>query len=412
MRRRVVTRVTDETGAVGSSVVCYLLRSGAALTTGGATSITANNTATVRVKHPGALKLNDVVYWLDTDGSTNGSYNVNSTPTFNASGYWEVVLLDLSGSDTTIGTDGNLVLQWSDSDHYVKWYDDDTGGSGTSGVISPSSTTGELKFYVEEPDIDIAITQGGVLSAYVCDVPVERRDWVTPEEFGATGDGSTDDSVPFQAAMNYVSEIDGGGVVWCASPDGYAVSGVSATSVDVLLMGYSIPADVTGGKPRVMFGSGTPESNVIAPIGSIFMRTDGGGSTAVYIKESGSGNTGWVALADVSSPTMSGDIDLNGNSVAQMSVVAESTAGAATTTPNANTGFLVITGTGTAISKISGCADGKVLQVMFSNATPNTLSAAATPADDEILTALSPTQYQVYTLVGWDDGSNTRWVVS
>lgn len=42
-------------------------------------------------------------------------------------------------------------------------------------------------------------------------------------------------------------------------------------------------------------GTGTPEAVVTAPIGSIFTRTDGGASTTLYVKESGVGNTGWVA---------------------------------------------------------------------------------------------------------------------
>jgi hypothetical protein len=42
-------------------------------------------------------------------------------------------------------------------------------------------------------------------------------------------------------------------------------------------------------------GTGTPEAAVSAPIGSLFTRTDGGASTTLYIKESGAGNTGWVA---------------------------------------------------------------------------------------------------------------------
>lgn len=43
------------------------------------------------------------------------------------------------------------------------------------------------------------------------------------------------------------------------------------------------------------FGSGTPEANVTAPIGAIYHRTDGGAGTSLYVKESGAGNTGWVA---------------------------------------------------------------------------------------------------------------------
>lgn len=42
-------------------------------------------------------------------------------------------------------------------------------------------------------------------------------------------------------------------------------------------------------------GTGTPEGAVTAEVGSLFTRTDGGANTTLYVKESGSGNTGWVA---------------------------------------------------------------------------------------------------------------------
>jgi hypothetical protein len=41
-------------------------------------------------------------------------------------------------------------------------------------------------------------------------------------------------------------------------------------------------------------GSGTPEGAVTAPVGSLFTRTNGGAGTTLYVKESGSGNTGWI----------------------------------------------------------------------------------------------------------------------
>lgn len=40
---------------------------------------------------------------------------------------------------------------------------------------------------------------------------------------------------------------------------------------------------------------GTPEGNVEAPVGSLYTRQDGGAGTTLYVKESGTGNTGWVA---------------------------------------------------------------------------------------------------------------------
>ncbi len=42
-------------------------------------------------------------------------------------------------------------------------------------------------------------------------------------------------------------------------------------------------------------GTGSPESVVTANVGSLYTRTDGGASTTLYVKESGTGNTGWVA---------------------------------------------------------------------------------------------------------------------
>lgn len=41
-------------------------------------------------------------------------------------------------------------------------------------------------------------------------------------------------------------------------------------------------------------GTGTPEGVVTAPVGSLYLRTDGGAGTTLYVKESGAGNTGWV----------------------------------------------------------------------------------------------------------------------
>jgi len=41
-------------------------------------------------------------------------------------------------------------------------------------------------------------------------------------------------------------------------------------------------------------GADTPEGAVTAPVGSLFLRTNGGAGTTFYVKESGSGNTGWV----------------------------------------------------------------------------------------------------------------------
>ena len=45
----------------------------------------------------------------------------------------------------------------------------------------------------------------------------------------------------------------------------------------------------------IFTGTGTPEGTISADVGSFFMRTDGGAGTSLYVKESGTGNTGWIA---------------------------------------------------------------------------------------------------------------------
>lgn len=49
------------------------------------------------------------------------------------------------------------------------------------------------------------------------------------------------------------------------------------------------------GGPINISGVGTPEGVVAAVVGSTFHRTDGGPLSSFYVKESGAGNTGWVA---------------------------------------------------------------------------------------------------------------------
>lgn len=55
----------------------------------------------------------------------------------------------------------------------------------------------------------------------------------------------------------------------------------------------SITLNSTAG---VYHGTGSPEGVQVAAVGSLFLRTNGGSGTTLYVKESGSGNTGWTAM--------------------------------------------------------------------------------------------------------------------
>lgn len=50
-----------------------------------------------------------------------------------------------------------------------------------------------------------------------------------------------------------------------------------------------------GSNLMIRTGTGTPEGAVTAVVGSLFLRTDGGAGTTLYVKQTGTGNTGWAA---------------------------------------------------------------------------------------------------------------------
>lgn len=70
-------------------------------------------------------------------------------------------------------------------------------------------------------------------------------------------------------------------------------AGTGVTTVySGLSSGYWLIQD---GDTQEWAGFGTPEGNVTAPIGSTYCNKSGGASTTLYVKTSGTGNTGWTA---------------------------------------------------------------------------------------------------------------------
>ena len=52
--------------------------------------------------------------------------------------------------------------------------------------------------------------------------------------------------------------------------------------------------EIDGGNAAIITGNGSPEGVVVAPVGSLYLRKDGGAGTSLYVKETGAGNTGWA----------------------------------------------------------------------------------------------------------------------
>jgi hypothetical protein len=92
-------------------------------------------------------------------------------------------------------------------------------------------------------------------------------------------------------------EIEFAGILSAKVSTGVVLDATVPLTADELIadkLTYKTDTDVA-----IHFVTGTPEGAVTASPGSLALRTDGGAGTSAYIKESGTSNTGWVAM-DVS----------------------------------------------------------------------------------------------------------------
>lgn len=132
-----------------------------------------------------------------------------------------------------------------------------------------SSSDGGFTFYAANGRYDIALTKTGYTFG---------TDLYDIQLFDATGA-----SVAFAAPVGVTGTLS-------ATTD---VSGATATISGNIT---STTGKLLLGTIQILRGTATPESAVTAPVGSIFLRTDGAADTTLYVKETGTGNTGWVAV--------------------------------------------------------------------------------------------------------------------
>ena len=134
------------------------------------------------------------------------------------------------------------------------------------------------------------------------------------------------------------------------------------------------------------WGTGTPEGAVSASVGSVFFRTDGASGTTLYVKESGTGNTGWRAMP--------------GAVVTTRTVATK----AAAYTTTASDDILLCSGTWTLTLVTAVGNTGKVFDIKNTGTGIITIDANGTQTIDGSLTHDISAQYDSRTLVS--DGAN------
>ena len=215
--------------------------------------------------------------------------HVGATPAVGA----RVLVVDCGGEsepDLVVLTGG---FPATSTDNAVARFNGTAGALQNSGVtiddsgrISSSGTSGTSNYLFVATTNNSAILwsrASGASGNYAYQIMQTRT--------GQADENETQTGLSYDGSLYLQQKKVGGSSVnrdiWNIRPDGkFRFTFVGATGG--LEMGSS--------GPRIMSGSGTPESVVTAPVGSLWLRTNGGAGTTLYVKESGSGNTGWRAV--------------------------------------------------------------------------------------------------------------------
>lgn len=174
-----------------------------------------------------------------------------------------------------LSTNSNTMRYWVDKAGKQVWGDDNS-----------QSQSGARFIWSNNVDVPTALIR---------DAYSGKRLLLTGTSTGFKLDGATDDGHASRLEFDINGEqrifIDTDGRLM-PTADGTADLGGPSNR---WMSGYFESVRMGSGTAKWTSGSGIPEGVVSAPVGSLYTRTDGGVGSTLYVKESGSGSSGWVA---------------------------------------------------------------------------------------------------------------------
>lgn len=260
-------------------------------------------------------------YTADTTGNVTLAITGSSSDTFVTGGTYSAGTITLKNNTGGTSTISGLYTGSTNSVSAVTFNNNilTVGRDGTSnltalinnfsGVTTPTITAnsgGTLTFFVGTGGTTQALTFNSSAAATFASSITSASNIiglnVLSNNLVRAGAAS---SLQIQGRLNLYASADGIGLLtngnslgfnrlnFGAASSSWAALRVTGTTLEVRLGDDSNYTGVQSLYHR--FGSGSPEGVVTAPVGCLYSRTDGGANTTLYVKESGSGNTGWVA---------------------------------------------------------------------------------------------------------------------
>jgi len=147
-------------------------------------------------------------------------------------------------------------------------------------IVGPGSgTSGSRGVFLDTPPSDAYVfVQGNTIASVQRAYAAYSASALTVNKLYATG--------------NNISNDASGARAW-------NFEGLATIGVDVICAwgptSVGLRDNLLDGNIKFNIGTGSPEGGVTASVGSLYLRSNGGANTTLYVKESGTGNTGWVA---------------------------------------------------------------------------------------------------------------------
>lgn len=260
----------------------------------------------------------DVVGWIDSTGTGQGNLaggSGNGTVIANSGTAGAIAYYSSAGGSTTVGPEPSLAVVGT-TNRLVSTLNSTVGVSDPQGgfplfwsvawtcisnILSMVPFGLNFDMHCQDSGAGTSIAQAYAIQARVYG---EASQGIAQGIIGIKGQANQNGT----GTVSYLAGVE----TQCQNLSGHTVTtsygvlidsnaGVATTNwavyspgnVNSLFGGPIVMGTTTG--PSIRTGSGSPEGAVTAPVGSLYTRTDGGANTTLYVKESGAGNTGWVA---------------------------------------------------------------------------------------------------------------------
>ena len=216
LRTKKTLTVTDTAGNTLDSAVVEVLRSGCTISTATSAITSGGGTGTIKVMHPGQIKLaspKDILNVVLAANLAAGTIDttvaltVDTVPTFNQSTLiWEIDVTNNGSANYTPAQDDRLVLTTGVVGHRVDFsFEGDLSAvPGTAVAISP--TNGMVQIWVHNTKSVDFVTTSGADVRLIADENVGQSNYIDPRDFGLPIEATTIDAAPaIQAALWYAS---------------------------------------------------------------------------------------------------------------------------------------------------------------------------------------------------------------